>query len=115
MRRCTLLWLSLSLCLALSGCASLVATGVADRGGGTDGRSSAEHDLDARITNRINAAYVGDRRIPALDIRVSSRRGTVTLSGTLPTRDAQVRALQIARDTAEVRRVIDRTSVAGAR
>lgn len=107
--------LLLALCvipLTITGCASLVATGVADRSPPDDGRTATEREMDARITNRINAALVADRRIPAMDVRVVSYRGIVTLSGVLPSAALRERAVAIARDTPGVRRVIDRIAVA---
>lgn len=99
----------------LWGCASLVATGVADGERRGDGRSPAERQLDVRITNRINAAYVSDARIPALDLRVRAVAGVVTVTGTLASPELRTRALRIARETPEVRRVVDRITVAGER
>ena len=115
MLRQKLVLLCLTLSLVLSGCASLVATGVDGRDVRDDGRNRVERDMDVRIANRINAAYVSDARIPALDIRVTSHRGLVTLTGTLPSRELRDRAVQIARDTAEVRGVSNRITIAGAR
>lgn len=106
-------WLLLAVAV-LQGCASLVGTGVADGAPRADSRSAEERQMDVRITNRINAAYVSDPMIRALDIRVSSQRGIVTLQGTVSSGRVRSRALRVAESTREVRRVVDRLQVADA-
>lgn len=110
MKRARNLQLLVLTAAVLSGCGSLIGTGVAD-GQARETRSAQEREMDVRITNRINAAYVSDPLIPALDIRVTSQRGIVTLQGTVPRDSVRSRALRIAESTREVRRVIDRLQV----
>ncbi|NIP72250.1 MAG: BON domain-containing protein [Gammaproteobacteria bacterium] len=100
---------ALAAALATTGCASLVTSGAAQRPGTDDGRSPAQIDQDVRIANRINAAYVSDPLVPALDIRVTVYKGVVTLRGSMISREVATRALSLARDTPGVRRVVDRT------
>lgn len=104
----------LMLLAVLPGCASLVGTGIADGRAQTDSRSTGEREMDVRITNRINAAFVSDPLIRALDIRVNSQRGIVTLQGTVANASVRSRALRIAESTREVRRVVDRLQVVAA-
>lgn len=97
--------------LILSGCGTLIGTGVADGHGRADERTAQERAMDVRITNRINAAYVSDPIIPALDIRVTSQKGIVTLQGKVASDSVRSRALRVAESTREVRRVVDRLQV----
>lgn len=97
--------------LAMAGCASLVASGTAQRPGTDDGRSPAQIDQDVRIANRINAAYVSDPLVPALDIRVTVYKGVVTLRGSMISPQVAARARSLARHTPGVRRVEDRMEV----
>lgn len=96
--------------IVLAGCGSLIGTGIAG-GESRDARSAEDRHMDVRITNRINAAYVSDPLIKALDIRVSSQRGIVTLQGTVSSDAVRSRAVDIAESTREVRRVVDRLQV----
>lgn len=111
MKRALGLQVLLLMAALLSGCGSLIGTGIADRQSRAEARSVEERQMDVRITNRINAAYVSDPLIPALDIRVTSQRGIVTLQGTVPRDSVRSRALRIADSTREVRQVIDRLQV----
>ncbi len=104
-------WLLLAAVVS-TGCVSLVGTGIADGRPRTDSRSTEDQQMDVRITNRINAAFVSDSQIPAMAIRVNSQRGIVTLQGTVPSDQVRSRALRVAESTREVRRVVDRLRVA---
>ena len=98
---------------SLAGCASLVVGGVADGGDQSahDNRSAGERDTDAAITAAINRKYVHDNQINALDIRVHTYRGVVTLTGSVSSPAVASRAVAQARSTASVRQVISRLSV----
>jgi hyperosmotically inducible protein len=98
---------------AVSGCGSLIAGGVANGGGqgADDTRSVSERNTDAAITAAINRKYVQDSRIDALDIRVYTHRGVVTLTGSVSSQAVASRAVAQARATASVRRVVSRLSV----
>lgn len=108
------IWLPVLLASALfGGCASLIVGGAA--GGGNhntrDSRTAAELDSDATITSTINRRYVNDTLVSALDVRVSTYQGVVTLSGTVDSQAAATRAAALARSTKNVRRVISRITV----
>lgn len=111
MARIKVVFSVLLLASLLSGCGALIGTGVADGGRRGDTRTVEERQMDVRITNRLNAAYVSDPMIQALDIRVSSQRGIVTLQGTVASDSVRNRALRIAESTREVRQVVDRLRV----
>jgi hyperosmotically inducible protein len=93
--------------VGIAGCApALVGAGAA--GGyyvAKDERSVAEIAADAAVTARVNAAYARDEVVSAWDINVDTFRGHVTLHGTVPSRDAIDRAVQLARAQKGVKNV----------
>jgi osmotically-inducible protein OsmY len=97
----------------LAGCASLVVGGAPS--GGHDGAaprsSSAGTSHDAAITSSINSRYVNDRSIDALAIRVTTYQGVVTLQGSVKSEAVAARAVELARSTPHVRRVVSRLTV----
>ena len=97
----------------LAACGSLIVGGVADgpAQGAQDTRSVSERNTDAAITAAINRKYVQDSQIDALDIRVYTYRGVVTLTGLVNSQAVASRAVAQARATASVRQVISRLSV----
>ena len=92
----------------LGGCAGLV-TGV---GGGSSASQPPLSERDARIVNRINSALVRASDIQATGIRVRSRDGRVTLSGSVPYRRTEARVLELVRQVPEVRAVVSRLVIA---
>lgn len=93
----------LLLLLQLSACASLV---VGSGGAGDhDPRTQAELQADAEITRQLNRAFVRDPAIPAMDIRVSTFRGVVTLSGSVQDKRIRKRVVAMAKQVAGVKRV----------
>lgn len=97
----------------LGGCASLVIGG-GGRGadhGARDARDAGEVSTDTGITSAINRQYVNDDLVSALDLRVHTYQGVVTLRGTVPSQAAAIRAVELARNTANVKRVISRITV----
>ncbi len=95
--------------LVVTGCAGAIATGAADRGyRSTDGRSEAQARADAAISGEINRLLVRDHSIPAMDIRVATYHGRVTLSGRVPDRRTAERALSLAASVPGVQAVVDR-------
>lgn len=52
---------------------------------------------DAWITTKVKAALVTAADVPGMDIRVETQRGTVTLSGHVPTQEQADRAVATAR------------------
>jgi osmotically-inducible protein OsmY len=99
---------------------SLVACTAAVIGGGApggyearSGGSSAGPDRkDATITSSINTRYVRDDLINAMDVRVSTDRGIVTLSGRVPSQTTARRAVELAYSVGGVTRVVNRLTVA---
>lgn len=99
--------------LFLTGCAAAVIGGAAaggyyvsqsDRQAGTIAR-------DARITSAINALYVKDEGINAMDINVDTHRGTVTLHGSVSSSLTLQRAIELARGVEGVNNVVSRLAV----
>jgi hyperosmotically inducible periplasmic protein len=70
---------------------------------------------DATITARIIARLAADRDVSALDIRVETEDGVVTLEGVVAREEQRARAEQLARDTSGVTRVDNRIEVDPAR
>ena len=76
------------------------------------GTSAASARNDATITSSINTRYVRDDLINAMDVRVSTNRGIVTLSGKVPNQTAARRAVDLAHSVSGVTRVVNRLTVA---
>lgn len=91
--------------LVCGGCASMVVGTGGQAGSGSEQRSQAERDVE--ITNQINARFVNDPLIPALDIRVTTADGVVTLRGRVPSRGVAARARETAESVRGVVRVVD--------
>lgn len=104
----------LSLTLLLAGCGALVVSGAADNGyrDRGDGRTPEQVSRDASITSSLNREYVMDDLISAMDVKVDTYGGVVTLRGTVSSRRAADRAVSLARATRGVKQVISRLSVA---
>ncbi len=98
--------------LLLGGCASAIISGGAHGGyGAEEGRSRTEVSHDAAISARVDARLVNDRRLGGSDIRVTTRRGVVTLAGTVASRALAQRAVKLAAGVAGVRRVVSHLRV----
>lgn len=69
---------------------------------------------DGWITTRIQSKYFLEGDVQGSQIDVSSRRGVVTLTGTVRTEQAKQSAVQLARDTDGVRSVRDRLTIKAA-
>ena len=96
--------LFLAILLLSAGCASLVV-GTGGNGSSNDSRTYEQSRSDANITNKINRALVKDRAISAVDIRVSTVSGVVTLKGNVSSSKIEVRAISIASSVAGVKKV----------
>ena len=70
---------------------------------------------DGSLTAKIKAKMALDDTVKALDLNVDTADAVVTVSGKVRTAGERDRALALARETNGVKRVIDRTTVAGAR
>lgn len=92
----------------LQGCGSLIVGGGSPGGGSYSGSQTS---ADAAITSRINTRLVNDSLVRALDIRVSTYRGVVTLYGSVESAAVAARAVELATATSGVKQVISRLSV----
>jgi hypothetical protein len=103
----------LTMSAMLAGCGALVVGGAP--AGGHDAAaprsSSGDTSHDAAITSSINSKYVNDRQVDALAIRVTTYQGVVTLQGSVRSQAAVARAVELARSTPHVRRVVSRLTV----
>ena len=66
---------------------------------------------DARLTAKIKSKMALDDHVKARAIDVDTSDGVATLSGVVASGDERKRALQLARDTEGIRRVIDELEV----
>jgi hyperosmotically inducible protein len=83
----------------LTGCAGLVSV--------ADGkRSLGEIADDVAITSSINAKYVTDELVSALDVNVDTHRGVVTLDGLVANEAVATRAIDLALSARNVTKVI---------
>jgi osmotically-inducible protein OsmY len=80
---------------------------------GSAGQNLSAKVDDAKIVTKVKSGLASDKNISALKINVDSRDGVVTLTGSVPNAAAQARAVQIARDTKDVRSVENQLKVAG--
>ena len=90
------------------------ATGAAVGEKVAEGANKAQRAMaDASLTTKIKAKMTLDDTIEANDIDVDSDGSTVTLTGTVGSEAERDRALQHARETEGVTRVIDHLRVSG--
>jgi hyperosmotically inducible protein len=95
-----------------AGCASLIVGG-APSGGYASAPAGAAGDTshDAAITAAVNSRFVNDKLVDALAIHVTTYQGVVTLQGTVRSPATAARAVDLARTTPRVRRVVSRLTV----
>lgn len=74
-------------------------------------RSVGEQAGDAAITSKVKAKLAADPEIDPFNIDVDTVNGVVTLSGEVRKDQARTEAERLARDTANVRDVINRIEV----
>lgn len=100
--------------LLAPGCAAVLVGGGATGGYyvGKDERSVGQIADDAAITASINGALIQDKSVSAIDINVDTYVGVVTLYGTVKSKKAEQRAIEIARSTRNVRKVNSKLQVA---
>jgi hyperosmotically inducible protein len=67
---------------------------------------------DSAITTAVKTKLVADSKTPGLKIDVDTNNGVVTLSGTVPTKAAENKAVADARGTKGVKRVVNNLKVA---
>ena len=97
----------------LAGCGALIVGGAPAGGHDTSAQRSisSETSHDTAITSSINSRYIQDHLFDAQAIRVTTYQGVVTLDGSVRTRAAATRAVDLARTTPNVRRVVSRLTV----
>jgi hyperosmotically inducible protein len=66
---------------------------------------------DASVTARLKAELIGEDVLRPNDIHVETNNGVVTLSGTVPSEAAHMRALELAKTMSGVNRVEDQLRV----
>ena len=77
---------------------------------GATGKAESPAD-DAAITAKVKAALVADKSLSALDIKVATRAGQVTLSGSVTNPQASERAMQVASQVEGVKGVQDELQI----
>ena len=99
----------------LRGRAAELATEVAKRKAGELASDTAEkvgdRMTDARLTAKIKSKMALDDHVKARAIDVDTSGGVATLSGVVASGDERKRALQLARDTEGISRVVDELEV----
>jgi hyperosmotically inducible protein len=73
---------------------------------------TGEDITDAAITTAVKTKLLADTKTPGLKIDVDTNDGIVTLSGTVPSKAAEDKAVADARDTKGVKRVVNKLKVA---
>lgn len=100
-----------ALVLGLS--AGIGGAALADQYSGTtsSGRSAGQTLDDATITSKVKTALLADPEVKGLKIDVDTRKGEVTLSGTVDSQRQVDRATEIATATEGVRKVSTRLDI----
>ncbi len=80
---------------------------------GITGRTAGQHLDDMSVTGAVKAKLIKDDRLSAFKIDVDSFQGNVTLTGAVPSKEAEERAVQLARETSGVRSVKSNLQIAG--
>jgi hyperosmotically inducible protein len=99
------LCLVVSLAVCSSGCTNT------SRGSNEQHRRAGTVINDSTITAEIKGKYIADSEVSAFRIDVDTFKGVVTLSGTVPSQRAYDRAVQLARETKGVARVISKLTI----
>ena len=101
--------------MSLRGKAAELATEAARRKAGELAGDTADklgdRVTDARLTAKIKSKMALDDHVKARAINVDTSDSVATLSGVVASGDERKRALQLARDTEGIRRVIDKLEV----
>ena len=72
----------------------------------------ARSDADTSITTKIRAKLDADRILTnSSQIQVTTNKKVVTLSGPVPTKEAEQQAVKLARSTEDVKNVVDQLTV----
>jgi hyperosmotically inducible protein len=76
------------------------------------GERSGEVITDAAITSAVKSKLLADTQTPGLKIDVDTKDGVVTLSGSVPSKAAEDKAVADARGTKGVKRVVSNLKIA---
>lgn len=76
-----------------------------------DERSAGGITDDFGISAAITAKYVENKQVSALNIRVNTYKGTVTLYGRVPSASIEKQAMLLAADVKGVKKVVSKISV----
>jgi len=68
---------------------------------------------DAALTTKIKAKIALDDTVKSADVHVHTKNGVVTLSGTVSSAAVQERIVQLARETAGVKSLVNEIKIAG--
>lgn len=85
--------------------AVLLAVAVTACGGSPTKESTGQYIDDSTITTKVKAAFVSDKTVDAMDVKVETFKGTVQLSGFADSSAEIERAAQIAAKVAGVKAV----------
>ncbi len=111
-----LVFLSLGLQLLpiLSGCAPALVVGGAAAGYyvANEERGVGQILDDTSITAAINARYLKESDVSAININVNTHNGVVTLYGSVPSRAVEDKAIQLAK-VKGVKRIISKITIVG--
>jgi len=66
---------------------------------------------DASITSAVKTKFLGDTKVPGLDINVDTNDHIVTLTGTVKDAAAKAEAIRLAKTTTGVHRVVDKLTI----
>jgi len=89
------------------GMSMIFAAAEAAQDGDKSGQSVGEYTSDAVVTTKVKAAIVADKTLSALDIKVETLNGVVTLTGTVGTARQTEHAAQVARGVKGVKQVVN--------
>ena len=78
-------------------------------------RKTGEAITDAWITTKVKWFYLGDDVLKGSDINVDTNTKVVTLKGTVPNQAAREHAINVAKMTEGVTRVVDALTIKGAK
>jgi hyperosmotically inducible protein len=66
---------------------------------------------DASITSAVKTKFLGDTKVPGLDINVDTNNHVVTLTGTVKDAAAKAEAIRLAKTTTGVHSVVDKITI----
>lgn len=87
------------------------ATKKAGKATGNAAKDLGANITDATITSAVKTKFLGDSKVPGMDINVDTNDHVVTLTGTVKTAAAKAEAIRLAKTTKGVHRVVDKITV----